>query len=125
MKTRRLNRREFLRLSAATVTGAMVAACAPARAPAEKSEGEEAPPAAAAEPTVAIGEYGTGGTPVVVWHGLGGADGATFAVMLDQYAEETGQSVRSETYGWDVFFQKFPTAVAAGTPPDMAIFHVG
>lgn len=32
-------------------------------------------------------------------------------------------AVRSEAYVWDVFFQKFPTAVAAGTPPDMAIFH--
>ncbi len=125
MKTRRLNRREFLRLSAATVTGAMVAACAPARAPAEKAEVKEAPPEAPPEPTVAIGEYGTGGTPVVVWHGLGGADGAVFAVMWDQYAEETGQSVQSHTFNWDVFFQKFPTAVAAGEPPDMAIFHVG
>ena len=119
-----LSRRQFLVNSAAVSALLMLTAC-PSSTPAgeEAAPVEAAPVEPAAEPTVAIGEYGSGGDPVVLWHGLGGADGATFAVMLEQYATENSAPVRSETYGWDVFFQKFPTAVAAGTPPDMAIFH--
>ncbi len=29
----------------------------------------------------------------------------------------------SETYDWDVFYQKLPTATAAGTPPNLGIMH--
>ncbi len=119
-----LSRRQFLVNSAAVSALLMLTAC-PSSTPTggDTAPVEVAPAEPAAEPTVAIGEYGSGGDPVVLWHGLGGADGATFAVMLEQYATENSAPVRSETYGWDVFFQKFPTAVAAGTPPDMAIFH--
>jgi multiple sugar transport system substrate-binding protein len=120
VQNHRLSRRRFLIGSAALSTFAILAACAPAPA------GEQAADAAAPtpEPTVAIGEYGSSDARVTVWHGLGGADGATFATMLEQYANENPEvSVRSETYDWNVFFQKFPTAVAAGTPPDWAIYH--
>ncbi len=121
-----LSRRQFLINSAAATAFLALAACAPGAAgPAAEAPAEAAPAEApAAEPTVAINKYGESDTPVVVWHGLGGADGATFATMLQQYAEENpGVGVSSELYNWDVFFQKFPTAVAAGTPPDWAIFH--
>lgn len=120
-----LSRRQFLINSAAATAFLALAACAPGAAgPAAEAPAEAAPAEApAAEPTVAVGEYGSGDNPVILWHGLGGADGATFAVMLEDYATNNNAPVRSETYGWDVFFQKFPTAVAAGTPPDMAIFH--
>lgn len=126
----RLSRREFLRISGFAVASAALAACAAPAAPAtpaapaaEKAE-EAAPAAPTPVPTVAVNVYGTTEKPVVLWHGLTGADGATFATLLQKYAEENpDQGVRSEAYVWDVFFQKFPTAVAAGTPPDMAIFH--
>ena len=114
-----LSRRQFLTNSAAAASFLALAACAPGAAPAPAPEA--AAPADADAPDV--GTYGGDGTPVTIWHGLGGADGATFAVMLENYASQTGQPIRSETYGWDVFFQKFPTAVAAGTPPDLAIHH--
>lgn len=125
-----LTRRQFLANAAWASAAVTLAACAPATAPAAAPV--EAPadvPAAdqpagpTAEPTVAVNDYGTAEDPVVMWHGLTGADGATFAQMLEQFATanpETG--VRSEAYVWDVFFQKFPTAVAAGTPPDMVVF---
>ena len=54
---------------------------------------------------------------------VGGADGAVFATMLQTFAKDNNTAIRSETYNWDVFFQKMPTAVAAGTPPDWTIFH--
>jgi multiple sugar transport system substrate-binding protein len=133
-----LSRRQFLIGAGMLSAAATLAACgAPAATPAPAAEKPaEAPkadvpatekpaeaPAATVEPTPAVGEYGSGGTPTVLWHGLGGADGAVFATMLQTYAKDTNTAIRSETYNWDVFFQKFPTAVAAGTPPDWAIFH--
>jgi ABC-type glycerol-3-phosphate transport system substrate-binding protein len=44
--------------------------------------------------------------------------------MLKTYAAEKGdRTVRSETYDWNVFYQKFPTSVVAKTPPNLAIMH--
>jgi ABC-type glycerol-3-phosphate transport system substrate-binding protein len=59
-----------------------------------------------------------------LWHGLTGSDGAVFAEMLQQFAEANPEACfESQGIPWDLFFQKYPTAVAAGTPPDMVIFH--
>jgi ABC-type glycerol-3-phosphate transport system substrate-binding protein len=61
-----------------------------------------------------------------LWHGLTGSDGAVFAEMLQQYAEANPEACfESQGIPWDLFFQKYPTAVAAGSPPDMVIFHAG
>jgi len=123
---KRFSRRQFLISSGAVLSAAVLVACAPAgQAPAAPAAAPAAGAAAAVPtPTVGINEYGKADKPVVVWHGLGGADGKTFAEMLGQYAKENdGIGVHSETYDWNVFFQKFPTAVAAGTPPDWVIFH--
>ncbi len=131
-----LNRRDFLRASAITVTGLAAIACAPAatqapaaaeptKAPAaaEPTKAPEAP-APAPTPTTQVQQYGKADKETVMWTGLGGADGATFQTMLGMYADKNaGTAVRSETYGWDTLYQKLPTSVAAGTPPDMTIFH--
>lgn len=120
-----LSRRQFLVNSAAVSALLALAACAPGGvAPAANAPADAAPAAPADVPTPAVGVYGEADAKVVIWHGLGGADGAVFAQMLQQYATENPDvSVQSETYNWDVFFQKYPTAVAAGTPPDWSIFH--
>ena len=139
-KKQAFSRRQFLRVSALAATGVVAAACAPAAAtpteqpaaPAAEQPEAEAPAAEAPaggptpEPTAIVGQYGSGsGTPVLLWSGLTGADGATFAEMLQQYAEEfPDRGVRSELYVWDTLYQKLPTAIAAGTPPDMNLFHV-
>lgn len=121
-----MSRRQFLINSAMLSATVALAACAPgAQAPSAPAAEEPAPAAPAAEPTVAVGKYGTADATVTVWHGLGGADGAVFARMLEQYASENPDvTVVSETYDWNVFFQKYPTAIAAGTPPDWGIFHL-
>jgi multiple sugar transport system substrate-binding protein len=78
----------------------------------------------AAEPTPVINNFGECDDPLIMWHGLTGSDGAVFAEMLQQFSEANPDvCLNSEGYGWDVFFQKYPTAVAAGTPPDLVIFH--
>ena len=125
---KRFSRRQFLVSSGAVLSAAVLVACVPAeQAPAAPAAAPAAGAAAAAPaeaPTPAIGVYGKSDAKVVIWHGLGGADGTVFAQMLQAYATANPDvSVQSETYNWDVFFQKYPTAVAAGTPPDWSIFH--
>ncbi|MCB9161375.1 MAG: extracellular solute-binding protein [Caldilineaceae bacterium] len=95
-----------------------------AEAPADTAAEAEAAPAAAAEPTPVINNFGECDDPLVLWHGLTGSDGAVFAELLAQFSEANPDvCLNSEGYPWDIFFQKYPTAVAAGTPPDMVIFH--
>lgn len=107
----------------APTTAAKPAAAAPTATTAPK-------PAAAAAgqptpvPTPEVAQIGQGSKTVVFWHGLGGADGKTMQELLNQYATATGDTgVRSETYEWNVFYQKLPTSVVAKSPPDMAIMH--
>jgi ABC-type glycerol-3-phosphate transport system substrate-binding protein len=113
------------------VLAMLISACGGAAAPAAEAPAAEAPvaeaPAAdapAAEPTAVVNNFGECEDPLVLWHGLTGSDGAVFAELLQQFSEANPDiCLNSEGYGWDVFFQKYPTAVAAGTPPDMVIFH--
>jgi ABC-type glycerol-3-phosphate transport system substrate-binding protein len=130
-------RKLLLSLSLLLVMMLLFSACggvAPAAAPAQ----EAAAPAqevAAEEPTVdpnvptpvptpVVNAFGECDDPLILWHGLTGTDGAVFAEMLEKFAAENPEvCVSSEGYPWDIFFQKYPTAVAAGTPPDMVIFH--
>ncbi len=137
-----ISRRQFLISGSLLATATLAACAAPAapaapaattgpaeapaatEAPAAEPTATEAPAEPAAEPTVAVNNYGKDANATTIWHGLGGADGATFATMLEMYAKEfPDRGVRSELYNWDIFFQKFPTAVAAGTPPDIALYH--
>ena len=119
------------------VLALLLSACGGAAAPAAPAaDAGEAPAAdAAAEatvdpnaptpvPTPVVNAFGECADPLVLWHGLTGTDGAVFATMLEQFATANPEvCIQSEGYPWDIFFQKYPTATAAGTPPDMVIFH--
>lgn len=148
-KSRFIGRRKFLSVTATAISGLTLAACggaastaAPTTAPVEPAAGaaepaaETAMPAAetaapaepAAEPTMAPTPtpvvLGTGTEKLTYWHGLGGADGATLVTMLQAYSQTKPEiQISSETYDWGVFYQKLPTATAAGTPPDMGTMH--
>ncbi|MFT3890909.1 MAG: extracellular solute-binding protein [Anaerolineales bacterium] len=99
----------------------------------QSSEATEAPAASeptvdpnapAPEPTPIVNAFGTCDDPLILWHGLTGTDGAVFATLLEQFAKENPDvCLQSEGIPWDTFFQKYPTATAAGSPPDMVIFH--
>ncbi len=96
-----------------------------AAAPAE-GEGEAAvdPNAPTPEPTPVVNAFGQCDDPMVLMHGLTGADGAVFADLLQQYAESSPDACfESQGIPWDLFFQKYPTSVMAGTPPDLVIIH--
>ena len=92
--------------------------------PVEEAEAEVDPNAPEPEPTPIVNAFGECDDPLILWHGLTGTDGAVFAEMLENYVNEVeGACLSSEGIPWDIFFQKYPTATAAGTPPDMVIFH--
>jgi multiple sugar transport system substrate-binding protein len=142
-----VGRRGFLRLTvggAFAVSGAsLLAACgqqqpgAATSAPAANAAAPTAPPTAKPAapaapaaggptpvPTPDVAQIGQGSKTVIFWHGLGGADGKTMQEMLAHYSTAKGDTaVRSETYDWNVFYQKLPTSVVAKSPPDMAIMH--
>ena len=85
---------------------------------------EEVAAAPDAIPTAAVNAFGECDDPLILWHGLTGTDGAVFATMLEQFSAANPEvCLNSEGYPWDIFFQKYPTSVAAGSPPDMVIFH--
>jgi multiple sugar transport system substrate-binding protein len=60
------------------------------------------------------------------WHGLTGPDGAYLADMVTKYNTENTDNlcVVLTVYNWDVFFDKWLSGVAAGTPPDVVIYHI-
>lgn len=108
---------------AATEAPTAGAAGAATEAPTAGAEGPTVEPTVAPTPTPAL--LGTGGQKVTFWHGLAGADGATFVQMLGTYAaSKPDVTISSELFSnWNDFYQKLPTATAAGTPPDLAIMH--
>jgi multiple sugar transport system substrate-binding protein len=142
-----VSRRDFLKTGSLFAGAAVLAACAPAAAPAPtqapaapapaEPTATAAPAAPAAEPTATpaaeaptpeptpvVNVFGKCDTPFRLWSGLTGSDGAVFAEMCAMYAKDTPDAcLESQGIPWDLFFQKYPTAVAAGTPPDMVIFH--
>ena len=75
----KLNRREFLRISALTAAGAALAGCGPKTTPAPATEEPEAP-----EPVVAPPEEE--GTLVRFWAGWGGGTFvAAFQAIIDRW----------------------------------------
>lgn len=119
-------RKWSLGLTLMMVLAMLLSACGGAAAPAAEAPAAEAPAAEApaAEPTPVVNAFGQCEDPMRLWHGLTGSDGAVFAEMLQQFAEANPDACfESQGIPWDLFFQKYPTAVAAGTPPDLVIFH--
>jgi len=115
--------------AATTAPAAPTATKPAAAAPTATKPAAAAPTATTAagptpEPTPVVNVFGKCDKPVRFWHGLTGSDGAVFAEMLAQYAKDNPKAcIESQGIPWDLFFQKYPTAVAAGTPPDVVIFH--
>jgi multiple sugar transport system substrate-binding protein len=120
----------FSVMSVMMVVALLLGACAPAAtttAPPTAAAVEPTAttaPVVAVEPTAIVNAFGTCTRPLKLMHGLTGTDGAVFATLLEQFAKENPTiCVSSEGFAWDTFYQKYPTAVAAGQPPDMVIFH--
>jgi len=111
MEKRKLNRRDFLRLSALTVTGAALAACNPPSPTAAPT----LPPAAATEAPTAVPQAAGGGT-MVFWPEWGGKDADALKVQVDKFSSESGikvdyQPIRDHA--------RMIASISAGEPPDL------
>jgi multiple sugar transport system substrate-binding protein len=66
-----------------------------------------------------------GPVAITYWHGLTGPDGKFLTAMADQFnKEQTAIRVTASVYPWDVFFDKWVAAAAAGNPPDVVTYHI-
>lgn len=125
--SRHMTRRDALKTLGLGAAGVILAACGSNTASTGSGgnkTGNNGGTAPKGTPTPVVAKYGKGSKKIVIWHGLGASDGVTLAKLFKKYSDEKGDvSIQSETYSWDIFYQKFPTAIIAKTPPDMAIMH--
>ena len=78
--------------------------------------------APAPTPSPVITNLGTGSKTVTIWDGLGGPDGDTFAKMLKLFVQKNPDiRIQHEVLDWGVYYQKVPTAILAGSPPDFIV----
>jgi putative aldouronate transport system substrate-binding protein len=128
MSTKRLNRRDFLKLTGLVAAGGVLASCAPkatqapttvavdaTKVPDVAVEATAAPVEATAAPVVAEAEK------VVIWSpGDNGTvqDWATDPI-LKEVEKATNTKIEMLKIGWDTYLQQVNSAVASGTAPDI------
>lgn len=109
MEKHTYNRRDFLRLSAATAAGAAAAGSLVAL------------PAG----TASAKSTSASKTTIVFQSGLTGGDGDAMLALVNQFMKENPDiSVKSEFINWGTFFDKLFAALAAGNGPDVFIIHL-
>ncbi|MDB5058774.1 MAG: extracellular solute-binding protein family 1 [Chloroflexi bacterium] len=110
-----INRKELLKKAGA---GAAAAAASGTLL----SQAGAAHAAAAPPPTPVVSNLGKGTKTITIWDGLGGADGAIFAKMLALFVRKNPDvKIHHETLDWGVYYQKVPTSILAGSPPDFIV----
>ncbi len=73
-------------------------------------------------PTPVVSNLGHGTKTITIWDGLGGPDGATFAKMLQLFVQKNPDvRIQHEVLDWGVYYQKVPTSILAGSPPDFIV----
>jgi len=124
MEKRKLNRRDFLRLSAVAATGAVVAACAPA-APQVVEVEKEVPVEKVVVQTVEV-EKEVPAKPakkveIEWWHGWGGLTGVNAMQAVADAFNVESETVYVHRLQVSEIADKYMTAIAGGAPPDVEI----
>src|SRR5579885_1130374 len=113
--------------SASAPTRVATAAAAPASASptALTAAAPASAPTALPTPTPAISNIGSGKQVINFWNPFGGPDLVTVTEMLQQFVKENpGYQVHQEALSQAILYQKLPTSIIAGNPPDLAISHI-
>lgn len=116
MQERRLNRRDFLRLSAMTAVGVVLAACRPAATPApppaEEKVEEKPPEEKPAKPAEKVN--------LTYWHAWTEQWEEMTQYVCDTFNEKNPDIfAKQEVIPWGELMPKLLSSVAAGNPPDM------
>jgi multiple sugar transport system substrate-binding protein len=116
---KRLSRRDFMRLSAITATGALAAACGPAT-PETPQTGPTARPSATSPAPTSPPEA----VEMEFWNGIGPPDGNVMQDFMNRF-EDSRPDVRITqwTTDWEGFYTKIQTSFAEGLAPDLAVTH--
>lgn len=128
MENRKLNRRDFLRLSAAAATGAVVAACAPA-APQVVEVEKEVPVEKVVVQTVEVEKVVEKEVPakpvkkvdIEWWYEWGGSVPAKALHGVRDAFNEQSQTIYVHGLQVTDAMDKYLTAIGGGAPPDLAI----
>jgi len=73
-------------------------------------------------PTPVVSNLGHGTKTITIWDGLGGPDGAIFAKMLQLFVQKNPDvRIQHQVLDWGVYYQKVPTSILAGSPPDFIV----
>lgn len=110
-----LSRRRFLHLTGLAGAGLLAGGCGSPRG------------AAAAAQVAEITQAAYDGPPVTLnfWNGFTGGDGPVFLELLARFnGEHPNIRVEMNTVRWREYYQTVPSAVSAGSGPDIGIMHL-
>lgn len=114
----RINRKRGLGRSARLALGAalaalLVAACG--------SAGGNSPPAGGTTATGGSEQAGHGKTAVTLWDGITGSNEPSFLSWLKSTPAPV--TLNAQELPWSTIYQKLPTAMASGQPPQLMMLH--
>lgn len=116
MGTKKLSRRDFLRLSTITAAAVISSACQPQQVePAAPAKSEEVPQAEVPAAEVVTLEW---------WWGWGGTTSANALEELEAAFNEQHKTITANPLVPSNMDEKLLTAVAGGTPPDAAVGNI-
>jgi ABC-type glycerol-3-phosphate transport system substrate-binding protein len=118
MSTRKLSRRDFLRIAAVTAGGALAAACAPAVPPATPVAAPKTEPPKQAAPTEApkTAPQPASAGKMVFWPEWGGKDADALQAQVNKFTKETGTEVEFLPIRDHA---RMIASISAGNPPDL------
>jgi len=116
MSRRKLTRQEFLLMGAGVGAGLVVAGC---------GGGPQNNPAVQGQSGGNGGKsYDGPKVELNYWNGYTGPDGSLMRRLVEQFSSEHKNiDVKMNIMEWESYYQKAPTAVNAGTGPDVGISH--
>lgn len=113
-----ISRRSFSRgLLALGITGAAATALLEACGIGNSGAGSSPSP-----PPSNVTMLGNGSNEITVWDGLAGADGAAWSSMLKAFTNANPSiRIKHTLLDWPIYYQKLPTSILGGSPPDLIV----
>jgi multiple sugar transport system substrate-binding protein len=130
-EAKKLNRRDFLRMSVVAATGALAAACAPPTPEVvevtrvvEKTVEKPVEVTRVVEKTVEVPAEPSKVPEMEFWNGIGPPEGVLMQDFMNRFEDSRpDMKVTQWTTDWEAFYTKIRTTYAEGIGPDLAVTH--